>query len=88
MKLILETPEPSRPWTVFFGLLRLVCGVALFWFGLNSVLVGWAYFRHKGAFVPLSLGLPLALIGFWLLQKGLGQVMGRRPADSREDFGL
>ena len=63
--------------------------VTLFWVGLNSCLIGRAYYLEKGAWLPRTAGIVALLAGFYLLWRGVGQFIGNlRKQDQgfREDL--
>ena len=77
MKLTTNAPETKSPLVTTIGLIKLIAGASGYWLGMNSLLVGLAYFEQKGSWAPLATGAFFILVGFLLIIRGTGQVFQR-----------
>ena len=53
--------------------LKTLAAVVIYWFGLNSFLVGLAYSTSPGYWLPLAVGVVLVLSSIVLLWSGVRQ---------------
>jgi len=74
MQPLSETTKSNSPLQAAAGGLKALIAVILFWLGLNSFLIGWAYFHEKAYWVPLLVGTGLVFGGTSLLAKGVSQM--------------
>ena len=89
MKLAPSRKKKNRPLEVSAGCLKSVLAVVLLWIGLNSYLIGRAYYLERGAWLPRVAGVIGVLAGIYLLWRGVGQFVGnvrRRDSDLREEL--
>jgi hypothetical protein len=78
--------EPKRFPTGVKGLVRILLASLLFWWGVNSFLVGLAYSHASGAWAAIASGLAAGLISAVVMWKGAGQVVyGLSAGDDRDD---
>lgn len=56
---------------------------AALWLGMNSLLVGLAYYQQKGFWVPCLAGLGLIFMGFWTLVKSAATISINRSMKKR-----
>lgn len=83
MKLNPDIPDSHRFLSAMGNLLLVLIATALFWLGLNSLLVGLAYDPQKGCWLPILTGASLTLGGIWLLGHGvqsLSRMISQRPS--------
>ncbi len=55
------------------------------WLGMNSLLLGLAYYQQKGFWVPCLAGLGLIFMGFWALVKSVATISKNRSMKKRGD---
>jgi hypothetical protein len=60
-----------------------ILGVVCYWFGLNSALIGVAYYYQKGFWLPCLVGTCGGLVGIYWIYKGVNKFLsGRSSRDS------
>jgi peptidoglycan/LPS O-acetylase OafA/YrhL len=81
--------EKRRPLTALVGLLQGLAGLAIFWLGLCSCLVGLAYRQQQGYWMPFMVGTIMATVGLVLLCRGTVRVIRNvftRPLPQGDDL--
>jgi len=63
----------------FLGGLSLL----VLWLGMNSLLVGLAYYEQRGFWVPCLAGVALLLLGYWALARSVVTISKNRNMKKR-----
>jgi cytochrome c biogenesis protein CcdA len=63
----------------FLGGLSLVA----LWLGMNSLLVGLAYYEQRGFWVPCLTGVGMVLLGYWALVRSVVTISKNRDMKKR-----
>ncbi len=59
---------------IMTGIILWIFSLATMWLGINSILIGLAYYEQRGFWVPCLAGATLAFVGCWLLLKGTATI--------------
>jgi hypothetical protein len=89
MKLEPTRPKKNRRVEAALGCLTSLLALTIFWVGLNSFLIGRAFFSEKAAWAPRTLGAIGVLIGAILLWRGVSRFVknaSKRRHGFEDDF--